>query len=132
VLGDAQLVTRVYDAFNTGGVRAAADYIHPDAEFIDPVELPGADHYMGREAVIAYLDNFVEAWGVVNVVIEEFHGAGGRLGAQIRIDLKGAASGLETVMRVVHVIDIEDGQIRRVQAFFDREEGLGALVGKSA
>ena len=132
MLGDAQLLTRVYEAFNTGGVRAVSDYIHPDAEFIDPVEFPGADHYMGREAVISYLENFVEAWGVVNIVIEEFHGAGGRVGAQLCIELRGATSGYETEMRVMHVIDIEDGQVRRVQGFFDREEGLAALVGKPA
>jgi ketosteroid isomerase-like protein len=130
MLSDAQLVTRVYKAFNSGGVDAVREYLHPDVEFIDPPELPGADHYIGRDAVIAYLEYFADAWGVVDIEIEEFHGAAGRLGAQIRIDLTGAASGFETVMRVMHVVDFEDGAIRRAQGYFDREEGLAALVGK--
>jgi hypothetical protein len=131
VLEQAEVLTTIYDAVSAGRVEEVAPYLHPGCVFIDPVELPDGGRHVGRDDVVAYLREWTHTWSVVRISIEEYHGEGARLGAWVRIDLRGAASGVMTEMRLFQVVDFEDGLVRHVRGYFDREEGMAELVGKS-
>jgi ketosteroid isomerase-like protein len=132
VLPNAQVLTTIYNTVSAGRVEEIAPHVHPDCVFEDPAELPDGGRHVGRDAVVTYLGEWMRTWSIVWISIEEYHGSGPRRGAGVRIDLRGAASGVTTEMWLFQVVEFEDGLIRHVRGYFDRDEGMAELVGKPA
>ena len=57
-----KLQVEVGDAYLNGDVEWLLEHTHPDAEIIQPPELPGARSYLGREGMIEALLDWPRQW----------------------------------------------------------------------
>jgi ketosteroid isomerase-like protein len=85
----------------------------------------------GRERLRLSLASLFEAWESYRLDIEEIRDAGDRVLAIVREVARGRASGVEIDGRWGYVIDVEEGQIVRIEAYRDpdlaaQRAGVGA------
>src|SRR5687767_10270366 len=57
-----EIVRRSVEAFNEGGLEAAAEFAHPDIEFQEPPSQPAPRTARGRESVRETWTSFDQAW----------------------------------------------------------------------
>jgi ketosteroid isomerase-like protein len=125
---EPDLIARIrhsYDVFNTTGDFDEA-FLHPDIEWHNASEFPGAEVHHGVEAIRADLAAQGEAWEsrrteVLDVVTSENTAA-----VHLRLHARGKASGIDTVIDVTHVWTLEDERVRRIEVFTDRKAALKA------
>jgi ketosteroid isomerase-like protein len=99
---------------------------HPDVEWHNVPELPGAGVHRGIDAMMADIRAQAEAWDdrrfePVEVVTTPN-------GAVVRVEVtaQGRSSGAPVRLEVFHVLTFRDGKVARVQAFLDRDTALRA------
>lgn len=49
---EIEVIGRLFEAFNSGGVEATVELLHPDVVFNEPPVQPDASSFRGREAVV--------------------------------------------------------------------------------
>jgi ketosteroid isomerase-like protein len=102
-------------------------FLDPEAEWHPPREDPDSTQRKGREAIMAYLEQWLDAWEYWRIEPQSFLDAGDKVVAFVRSTAKGRASGFELPpYESAHLITVEDGRIVRVQGFYDRGEALTA------
>ena len=99
-----------------------AHYV-PECEY-RPVEERTA--ITGHDAMIAWNERWFEVWDELSVDAAFIQEDGGTVVSEVRVRARGAASGMEIDQTFFHVIDLEDGKIRRMREFTNREEALQA------
>ena len=121
---------RSVDAVNRGDVDAFVDCLHPDVEWEENGDVPGARViYRGREEVRAWFAEVMkEPWERFDIQVEEISEAdgGGILGGQ-RIVALGRGSGVEIDMRFWTASWFADGKVLKRQVFWTRDEAVAAL-----
>ena len=124
---NVEIVRRAYEAFNEGGVDAAAAYLHPDLVWEDRYELPGAGVYRGREGFREAVGRFYEAWDDLTVSADEISDVGDdKVLVEHRWRGRGKEGGTPIDTVVWNVLTLEDGLIIRRQAFGERAMALEA------
>lgn len=114
---DIVLVLAAYAAFARGDMVAAVDNMHPDVEWIGPLEMPNGGAHHGRAAVAAYLRASRDSWyelrsmplarRVDDRIVVEHH-------------LKGTlVDGEAHQLTVADVFTVRDGQVVHMQAYAD-------------
>jgi ketosteroid isomerase-like protein len=98
----------------------AAHYV-PACEYL-PVEERAA--IVGRDAMVAWNERWFEAWDELSVDATYIQEERDTVVSEVRVRARGAASGMEIDQTFFHVIDLENGKIRRMREFTNREEAL--------
>jgi ketosteroid isomerase-like protein len=129
---NVELVRRAHEAFNRVGLssestyRIAADLLHPEVEWHDQPELPGATVHHGIEEVMRHLASAQESVDYDPADLLEILDAGPCVVAVYRIHARGRSSGVPVERNAVHVYSFRGARIDRVQIFGSRSEALEA------
>jgi ketosteroid isomerase-like protein len=125
---DVELVRKVFERFETGGVDAAAGLFHPDFEFTTPPELasePGT--YRGADGARAWFDSFYEAMDEVKIAPVEFVDAGeGLVGMAFKLVARGRSTGLEFSQDAGILATVSEGKLRQLDIFPTLDQALAA------
>ena len=122
-----QDLREAYAALGRGDESRALAMLAPDCEWRESAELPGAGALSGRDAVAAFLREFLESWERFEQQIEDVVVHGDRIGLSIHLTAVGRASGLELDTRYAHVWTMRDGLGVRVDAYRDPDAIRPAL-----
>ena len=115
------MVRGAIEAFNRGDFDAVAAVIHPEVEV---VRLGGLPTVTGRDA--AYGLMLPDAFESQELVIDEIRVEGDVVLVSGPFHARGAGSGIELSRESHTVFWIEDGLIRRMGTYQEREEALAA------
>jgi ketosteroid isomerase-like protein len=96
-------------------------------EWTEPSTSPNAGTFRGRQAVIAYLRDWIENVGRSKHTIEEQVVAGNEVMSRVRLSVHGPMSGVGFDTPLFFVERVREGRIDRVRVFYDRDEALSAL-----
>ena len=126
---NVQLVLAAVDAYNAGDLDALMELCAPDIEvFPDASVFPEADPLRGRDEYRRWLEEANSAWiSARNDTIEAFALGADRVLHRGQWGGEGAASGLYTTASITDIWTIRDGQIARVEYFFDHDQALKAV-----
>jgi ketosteroid isomerase-like protein len=124
---DVQAVRDSYEALNSGDIGATLAVLAPDAEWHESSELPDAGTFRGRDAVRAFLEDFLLSWELFHQEVEEVVVEGDRAALMIHLTARGRGSGAEVDARYAHVWTLRDGLGVRVDAYYDRDAALRAI-----
>jgi uncharacterized protein len=124
------LITRAkasYEAFNRGDNEDALRFMHPEIEWRTYlVPGPGGGTYHGHEGV-------VQLWTDVRNVFEDFRNEAedfftrdDKVVVFVRFTGRGRESGADVEARLAHLFEFEDGLVRGVRTYEDREQALTA------
>lgn len=124
---DREVVESSYAALNRGDIDAALAALAEEAEWHESGALPDAGVYLGREAIRAFLTEFLDSWESFDQEITETREAGDRVAVFIHLTAVGRGSSVEVDARYAHVWTMREGQGIRVDAFYERDEALAAI-----
>jgi ketosteroid isomerase-like protein len=126
-----------FESFNqASATRLPRDFdvavalLHPNVEWTDPSEFPGAGTHRGRSELRAFWEEFLEAWTECRMDAEEIIDLGGpRAVVAVRWSSRGRASGAELKLRFFQVWVIRAGLPAHVGGYMDEAEALKAARG---
>ena len=124
---EVQAVRDSYGALNSGDIEATLAVTAPDVEWHESSALPDAGVYRGRDALRAFLEDFLESWERFHQVVEEVVVEGDRVALMIHLAARGRGSGADVDARYAHVWTLRDGRAVRVDAYYDRDAALRAI-----
>jgi SnoaL-like domain len=120
----SQLVEEAYRTWNAHGPRAFVQFTTETIELHDPPELPDAQQWVGRDAIVARLEDVVAATGgrwadvdAVQPVADEV-----LVSLTWRLDRDSPTP----LASVYHVVRVERDEIARVRVFLDEEAAIRA------
>lgn len=116
-----------YEALNHGDIDGALAVLAPDVEWHESAALPDAGVFRGRDAVRAFLEQFLESWQELHQEIEEVVVEGDRAALMIHLTARGRGSGAQVDARYAHVWTLRDAEGVRVDAYDDRAAALRAI-----
>jgi ketosteroid isomerase-like protein len=126
-------IRRLFDVVNRAGLgseearRTAAELFHPDVEWHDQRELPGATVHHGIEEVMRHLAAAQESLDYEPADLLEILDAGPCVVAVYRVHARGRSSGVPVERDAVHVYSFRGGMIDRVEIFGTKAEALDAV-----
>jgi len=127
VTTDAELVTRVFSAWNRGDLEAFAAHAAPDIKWVEVQGRPEVGELHGREVVKDALGSLYEAWENYRLEPEEVREVGSRVLAVVREVARARRSGLTIGSLWGYVITIRDAKVVRVEAYRDPSDARAAL-----
>lgn len=125
---------RSVEAVNSRDVDAFVECLHPDVEWEENGDVPGARvMYRGREEVRAWFEEVLrEPWERFEIEIEEIEEPSpGAVVSGQRITALGRGSGVEIDLRFWTASWFEDGLVVKRKVFWTREEGYTAVRGQT-
>ena len=125
---NVEVLKRGHEGFNRGDASIPISLSTPDVEWGATGAFPGVERtYRGPQAIREWMDVIRSAWEEFEVSLGEvLHDEGDLLVVTELIRGRGRSSGAEVEMRIFAVYRLEDGKIRRRQAFTERTEALEA------
>jgi ketosteroid isomerase-like protein len=114
-------VRQAYETWNREGPAAIASLLAGDAEVHDAPELPDAQVWKGREAVIGRLQAVADAVGGGHVEFEGFEPRGEAVLVTMLWEL-GTGTRPAELGRVLHLVDVADGEITRIRVFLTKAD----------
>jgi ketosteroid isomerase-like protein len=125
--GKVEIVRRLYEAVNSRGIGAAAEFMHPDVEVVPPLNWPEASIVRGRDQVQQLAREWMQTFPGFKVEPERFVDPGGqRVVVYVRDKgrIRGSATQVDT--RLIHIWTLVAGEIIRWQVFTDEAQGRKA------
>jgi ketosteroid isomerase-like protein len=122
-----EVVRRGYEAFSRGDFAWISTAMDPEIVWHDASEIPGSRRRAGIDEVRAFLESFPRIWDSPRFVPEQLHEAGEVVVALVRFSGRGRNSGAEVSRELAHLFEFEEGKVRRVVTYFDREQAMLAL-----
>ena len=120
-------IVAAYEALNRRDIDAAMEALDPDAEWHESEVLPDTGIYRGREAIRAFLTDFLDSWERFHQNVEEVRQADDRVLVLIHLEARGRGSAAEVDARYAHLWAISGARGIRVDAFYDRDEAIAAF-----
>jgi ketosteroid isomerase-like protein len=124
---EADVVAASYEALNDRDLDAAMEALAEDAEWHESEVLPDTGVYRGREAIRAFLTEFLASWERFHQTVEEVRQVGDRVLVMIHLQATGRGSAADVDARYAHLWTLAGGRGVRVDAFYDRDEAAAAL-----
>jgi ketosteroid isomerase-like protein len=125
---NVELVIAANHAYNAGDMDAVMSFYAPDVEGYPDAGFPEARPLVGREKFMSWLQGIDTAWVDAKWLTRDvFALDDGRVVYRGDWGGEGLASGIETASSITGVFTIRDGQISRVEWFFDHDAALKAL-----
>ena len=116
-----------YEAVNRGEIEAAMEALAPEAEWHESGALPEPPVHRGRDAIAAFLTDFLAQWESFEQELVEVRESGDKIGVFIHLTAVGRDSRIEVDARYAHVWTIRDGVGVRVDAYYERANAEAAL-----
>ena len=112
---NVELAQRAYDAFNRRDWDAWREFIHPDIEWHQFTGFPDRSVYRGRADMEERFlkGQIIAQFGDFTVRVDEWIDAGDHVGMIGEIVGHGTASGAGFRMRIVNILEMQDGQLVR-------------------
>jgi ketosteroid isomerase-like protein len=129
---DVEIIRIAYEALNNGDIEGAMAALDEDAEWTEHSDIPEAGVYRGREAIRAFLMQFLESWQQFHQETEELIAGESCVLIMLRSRQRGKGSGIDVEAKYAHLWTMKDGRGVRVDAYFDRNEALRALRSRAA
>ena len=124
----ARTVVASYEALNQSDIDAAMEALAEDAEWHESEVLPDTGVYRGREAIRAFLTDFLGSWESFHQTVVEVREEGDQVLVLIHLEADAAEARSPMSTPATRI----SGRSRaargiRVDAFYDRAEALAAL-----
>ena len=121
---NADIVRRLYDAFNRGDTAAAYELIDPEIEYVNPEDAvePGTRH--GLRDYDQAMGKIREVFGAARIETEQLVESGDRVAAVVSFEFHARGSGLEAATRQGHVWTIRNGKAVRFEWSSDPDRAL--------
>jgi ketosteroid isomerase-like protein len=129
---DVEILRSAYEALNHGDIEGAMAALYEDAEWTEHSDIPEAGVYRGREAIRAFLMQFLESWQQFHQETEELIAGESCVLIMLRSRQRGKGSGIDVEAKYAHLWTMKDGRGVRVDAYIDRNEALRALRARDA
>jgi len=125
---DHATARQMFAGWNSGNVERMTEFWTEDGDWIweDPPDLPDARVLRGREAVEAHLRDLIGTLGEMEITVEELADLDDELFAVTHFTVKGAESGIRMDSPMFHLVEFDDGRVRRYRTFTDREQAMRA------
>jgi ketosteroid isomerase-like protein len=131
---NVEVVRGVFEAFEAGlksgeplGEFDLGSSFAADAEWIPAREIPRPAASRGREAFIAFIRNWTEAFEGWSLQLERLIDAGDdRVVALVHQSATGKGSGVPVELHFGMVFELEHGRVIRMRNFLDPEQALEA------
>jgi ketosteroid isomerase-like protein len=124
---NVNLVLAVLDAYNAGDLDAVVDFWAPDIEAFPDDSFPESSPLHGRNQYRRWLEEINDAWtGARQQTVEAYAVGPHRVLHRGEWGGEGATSGIEALSSVTSIFTIRDGQIARVEYYFDHDQALKA------
>jgi len=123
---DVELIREVWAAWNGSGVDEARRFLHPDIEWTDPKQLPDETTHVGLEAVTDTRREWDGSVIRLSFDIEEIIPLGDDYLVCSKASGIGASGTPIPPHDWFHIVSLEDGLIRRMRTFLDRDAALVA------
>jgi ketosteroid isomerase-like protein len=122
---NVEVVKRAIAALNVRDVDAYLEICAPEVELHSPIAgLEGAN--VGEAGVREFFANVEEATTAFVIEIESLQPVDERrVLAMVRFEME-SPGGFALTQEAANLYEVEDGKLRRVQAYLDRDEGLRA------
>jgi ketosteroid isomerase-like protein len=126
---NVELVRRVHEAFNQGGMEALLPFLSREVEWHDIPDQPDAVGVTyGHEGALHAASNWLSAFGEgYRTEIAEVHDQGDQIVVVERNSGRGAESGVEIQHDLASIWTVHEGLIVRVRWFSKREDALRAV-----
>lgn len=119
------VVRLIYEAWNEHGPAAIGDMLTDDVELHDAPELPDAEVWRGREAVVGRLQAVTDAVGGGSVEFQSVREHGGDVLVAMHWQLERETGDVD-LGQVFHLVAVEDGVITRIRVFLTESQALSA------
>lgn len=121
------VIRRVFDAFNDRDWQAWESLHHPDAEWVDPPELPDSGVHRGRDKIRRFFDELLPIGDDWRVEVDSIEAVGAnRVLMRGRSLLTGKASRMPLEDPIAQLFEMENGRVRRVWTFRSHDDALAA------
>jgi ketosteroid isomerase-like protein len=125
-------VTRLYEVINRVWGEDPSrhrdlirEFAHPDIELVVPPEYIDIGELRGYDGLERWLRMAATVFDSWRYDIEDVLDArDDRVMAMLRLHVRGKESGVEMEFAAAHLIEFEEGRVRRLTVYRDREEGL--------
>jgi ketosteroid isomerase-like protein len=124
---NAAVVRRFVDAFNRRDFDALVADLSPEVALYEWPEAPGAQSYRGPDGMRRAIDNWFESWEWMQIDVEDVQEAPDRVMAGFHQRAQGRGSEAQVEIRTYNVWSFEDGTVREIRLFTDRESALAAF-----
>jgi hypothetical protein len=122
----SQLVEEAYRTWNVGGPRAFVQSTTDDVELHDAPELPDAQKWVSRDALVARFEDMVATTGGSWADIDEVRCVGEEVLVSLTWRLERGSS--TQLASVYHVVRVEGDRIACIRVFLDEEAALRAAA----
>jgi hypothetical protein len=122
----SQLVEEAYRAWNARGPRAFVEFATETLEVHDAPEVPDAQVWVGREAIVARLEDIVASTGGRWADIEAVQPVGDEV--LVTLTLRLDRDSPTTLGSVYHVVSVDGDRIARVRVFLDEGAAMRAAL----
>jgi ketosteroid isomerase-like protein len=133
---NVEIVRRMYETHNRGGVHAVEPYWATDIEAFEAPEFPDATRRVGATQFREMLRNYMSVGWDGRFEVQEYIDADPEVIVVWRMTARGPASGLSlsrpasgvslAPTTMFHVCLLEDGKLRRLRQFLSLEQALEA------
>ncbi len=123
----ADPVVASYRALNERDIEGALAPLDEHAVWRESAELPGGGELRGKEAIEAFLREFLDTWSDFRQEVEETRVAGSRVLLLLHMRAVGRTSGIETDTRYAHLWTMRGGRGSMVAAYRDQDSAVRAF-----
>jgi ketosteroid isomerase-like protein len=120
---DIEILERIYAKWAKGDFWSFESF-DEDVQARWATEVPDMGSSEGIEGLHDLLRGWLQAWQSCRIEAEEFHDAGDRLVAFVRVHARGSESEIDVEMENAHVWTMRDGQAVAIRAYSDRERAM--------
>jgi ketosteroid isomerase-like protein len=125
---NVEIIRRIVDLFNEGGIQAAAPHFDPDVEFREPPEQPGPRVARGARETSEMFAAFDAAWEEHRSEPEEIRALGAEQVLLLSIEHFRGRDGIEVTHPAGSIFTLREGKVVLWQAYWDRETALKAAA----
>jgi ketosteroid isomerase-like protein len=119
-------VRRAYETWNLEGPAAIESLLSADVELHDAPELPDAEVWRGKEAVVARLEAVAATVGSGSGEIQSARKADEDVLVTMLWQLERETGGVDDLGQVFHLVHVTNGRISRIRVFLTEAEALRA------
>ena len=123
---NVEIVRRSVDAFNEGGLTAAAEFAHPEIEFEEPPTQPAPRTARGQAATEETWGSFEAAWEEHRTEAKEIRELSEDEVLLSSVEHFRGRDGMEVSAPCWTIYTFRDGKIVRFRPFWDRAQALEA------
>src|SRR4051812_14116125 len=124
--GNVELIEHLVAVFNEHGIEATREFSHPEMEFHEPPEQPGARVARGIDQVVEFFTEFDSAWESHRSEPLEIRAVGEDKVLLETVEHFVGRDGVEVEAPFSSVYTIRDGKVLRWQGFWERGRALEA------